>query len=234
MAESPGSFSISYSIDEGPNSHLKFTFPGGDADWLHQRFIQTPPLSSGSHTIKVTLEETTGQSLKLDYILYTPSFATLSALPQLGSGSSSSLVGSETSSGGSKPTSSWFSASDSRPQQTADSEPPPTAVSTLVPSSHPSSTESPPKEASPSAKPPVGTIIGGVVGGLAALSDLLAAFLFWRQKQRRQDCLSEITGDASSSLPFRSPFRPDSTSFQRFPVPRNYLKLHREKSHRSA
>lgn len=83
MAGSQGSLSLTYTVDGGSRFQRTLTFPGGARDWIHLRLIETGAIAPGNHTVKVVLDRSIGQSLMIDYMLYTPTFATLATMPDL-------------------------------------------------------------------------------------------------------------------------------------------------------
>jgi hypothetical protein len=90
----PGSLAATYSIDGTP--HLSFisvdpsaTGYTNDGEVTNQLYFYLDRLSSGPHTLFVNITEANHQIFKLDYIVYAPSFDTLSSMPSLSAGISS-------------------------------------------------------------------------------------------------------------------------------------------------
>lgn len=84
-----GNFSLTYSVDGGTKLVQPFVTNGTNTaqpDIIHQtnfKLAETGPLPAGNHTLSLTLNACNNQALVIDYILYTPAFDTLSAMPNL-------------------------------------------------------------------------------------------------------------------------------------------------------
>lgn len=138
-------------------------------------------------------------------MLYTPSFATLGAIPGDSSGNPPSSPSGTTSSpnvdgnpassgvvgtaGGPLPSEGSPAQSGSRPQS---ADPSPSGNPVPVSDDHSQTNKQNPSFAT--SKPSTGAIAGGVVGGIGVLTIILAFLIFWRRKQQRSTTLNMIEG----------------------------------------
>lgn len=155
-----GSISLSYSVDNGTALQKEYTGSGSTGgDLFNYLLVDTGTLAAGNHTVTVNLTGVSlGQTLIVDYILYTPSFKTLSTMPDL------------TAAIPPKP-------SQSLSQSVSPSETASTSDST-------SSIAASPISASVSSKTPPGAIAGAVAGGVILVA-ILAFLSFWLRSRRR-------------------------------------------------
>jgi hypothetical protein len=86
-----GSISLSYRIDNGSSFSNDHTYqPNSEkSDIRNYQLVDTGPLAPGTHTLEVNLTKSISQAFIVDYIEYTPSFDTLSTMPNVGSFSNS-------------------------------------------------------------------------------------------------------------------------------------------------
>ncbi len=83
--EQVGGMTLSYNINGGTNFSQTFTSDGSNPIKEEPNFklVDTGPLSPGNYTLTLTLTDCVGQTLLVDYILYTPSFSNLASMPNL-------------------------------------------------------------------------------------------------------------------------------------------------------
>ncbi|KAF9462849.1 hypothetical protein BDZ94DRAFT_1309370 [Collybia nuda] len=89
--DTPGSLQVLYTLD-GTNTSQTYSVTPTTLefkDGVRQRehflfFSSNDTISTGEHTLRIELTNVVNHSLALDYILYTPTFATLAGKPQLG------------------------------------------------------------------------------------------------------------------------------------------------------
>ena len=83
--EQVGGMTLSYNINGGTNFSQTFTSDGTNPIKEEPNFklVDTGPLSPGNYTLTLTLTDCVGQTLLVDYILYTPSFSNLASMPNL-------------------------------------------------------------------------------------------------------------------------------------------------------
>jgi hypothetical protein len=77
-----GQFIASQHTYRPPNP---FNTDGTPDDWLNVALVDTGNLPAGTHTLEIKLNESIGQPFIVDYILYQPSFTSLSAMLDLSS-----------------------------------------------------------------------------------------------------------------------------------------------------
>lgn len=86
-----GNYTISYSVDEDGKTMRTFSTNGtGDVYDSNFKLLDTGSLPSGDHTLTLTLTACFNQALIVDYITYTPNFATLAKMPNVTKPSDSS------------------------------------------------------------------------------------------------------------------------------------------------
>lgn len=84
-----GSLSVIYTIDGFPTTRTYFVTPTTPEfkSEIQQRpnflFFSNNSLTPGNHTVTMAVESAVRLSFSLDYILYSPSFATLAAKPNI-------------------------------------------------------------------------------------------------------------------------------------------------------
>ena len=176
-----GTISATYTMDGFPISKTYAVnasspeFTSGVKQLENYLLYSNDSLSSGDHTLRLQITNCVSQTFALDYIIYTPSFATLASKPSLPISSQSSS-GSPNTSPTVLQTSSLSSLQSSNPSSTLVTSKPGTQ-----------------SNASTSSSPPKAAIIGGVLGGVIFLALLLLFWLLWRRTSKRRTLLQPIS-----------------------------------------
>jgi len=131
-----------------------------DGEAVNFLLFSSDSLSAGDHTLVMNITRCDSQAFIFDYITYTPSFSTLSVMPNLSPPSSGTL--STTSSSKPASTSSGNGSSPTGSQVT----------------------QNPSSDRSPNG-PPTGAVVGGILGGLLLIALIIIVILWRRRRQSR-------------------------------------------------
>jgi len=182
-----GPLSVTYTMDGFP---LSLSYNVGPSTPAYKQGAKTientlmfsnDSLASGDHTLVINITACTNQIFALDYILYSPSFNTISDKPNFGNGATTSTGSSSSSS----PTGSSVSSTQTLPGS-SESSPSHTQVSS-----------------STGKKPPVGAIVGGVIGAIAALVAFFVILCRKRLINRYSSSAAAISRSCMFFLSFR-------------------------------
>jgi len=175
-----GTISATYTMDGFP-TNATYTvnasspeFTSGVKQLENYLLYSNDSLSSGDHTLQLQITNCVSQTFALDYIIYTPSFATLASKPSL-------PLSSPSNSGSPNPSSTLLQTGSLSSLQSSSPS------STLV-ASKPGTQSNASTSASPKA-----AIVGGVLGGVTFLVLLLLFCLLWRRNSKRRTLLQPMS-----------------------------------------